>query len=89
MYAPIQRWGNSQGLRIPKPLLDAVGLRENDRVELLQSENGIQIRKPALLCHRSLEERLTAFYGRSVDELGRIDSEPEVNWGKPEGAEIW
>ena len=29
MYATIQKWGNSQGLRIPKALLDAVGLREN------------------------------------------------------------
>ena len=37
MYATIQRWGNSQGLRIPKALLDALGLRENDRVELIQS----------------------------------------------------
>ncbi|RAZ46220.1 AbrB family transcriptional regulator, partial [Klebsiella oxytoca] len=28
MYATIQKWGNSQGLRIPKALLDALGLRE-------------------------------------------------------------
>lgn len=32
MYATIQKWGNSQRLRIPKVLLDALGLRENDRV---------------------------------------------------------
>lgn len=89
MYATIQKWGNSQGLRIPKTLLDAIGLRENDRVELVQSEDSIQIRKPAAARHRSLEERLTAFYGKSVDELGRIASKPEVDWGKPEGAELW
>lgn len=89
MYATIQRWGNSQGLRIPKVLLDALGLRENDRVELIQSEDGIQIKKTATTQHRSLEERLTAFYGKSVNELGRIESEPEVDWGKPEGAEAW
>ena len=45
MYATIQKWGNSQGLRIPKALLDAIGLRENDRVELVQLENGIRIQK--------------------------------------------
>ena len=45
MYATIQKWGNSQGLRIPKPLLDALGLRENDRVELTQTDEGIQIKK--------------------------------------------
>ncbi|MBE7003720.1 MAG: AbrB/MazE/SpoVT family DNA-binding domain-containing protein [Ruminococcaceae bacterium] len=89
MYATIQKWGNSQGLRIPKTLLDAVGLRENDRVELIPSEEGIQIKKPAASRHRTLEERLTAFYGRSADELGRIAGEPEVDWGKPEGAELW
>ena len=89
MYATIQRWGNSQGLRIPKTLLDAIGLRENDRVELIQAEDSIQIKKPATAQHRSLEERLTAFYGKGIDEIGRIETEPEVDWGKPEGAEIW
>ena len=44
MYATIQKWGNSQGLRIPKSLLDALGIRENDRVELLQAEDGIHIK---------------------------------------------
>ena len=39
MYATIQRWGNSQGLRIPKALLDAVGLKEHDRVELVQMDD--------------------------------------------------
>ena len=47
MYATIQKWGNSQGLRIPKALLDAVGLRENDRVELIQGEDSIQIKRAA------------------------------------------
>jgi antitoxin MazE len=41
MYATIQKWGNSQGLRIPKALLDAVGLKEHDRVELVQMDDGI------------------------------------------------
>lgn len=89
MYATIQRWGNSQGLRIPKVLLDAIGLRENDRVELVQADDGIQIKKTATAQHRSLEERLTSFYGKSIDELGRIESEPEIEWGTPEGDEVW
>ena len=37
MFATIQRWGNSNGLRIPKALLEALGIRENDRVELTQT----------------------------------------------------
>lgn len=88
MYATIQKWGNSHGLRIPKALLDAVDLRENDRVELTQDNNSIQIRKVAPTRHRTLEDRLTAFYGKPIDEIQRIDSE-EYDWGKPEGSELW
>ena len=87
MYATIQKWGNSQGLRIPKTLLDALGLRENDRVELIQSDDGIQIKKAAA-GHRTLEERLTAFYGKPVDEIPRLES-PEIDWGGKSGGEVW
>ena len=89
MYATIQKWGNSQGLRIPKALLDAIGIRENERVELIQLEDRIQIRKVSAVRHRSLEERLTSYYGKSIDQIGRIGDEPELDWGKPEGREEW
>lgn len=88
MYATIQKWGNSQGLRIPKALLDAIGLRENDRVELVQVENGIRIQKIVQPQHRTLEERLTAFYGKPIEEIEPIESE-EMDWGKAKGQEVW
>ena len=74
MYATIQRWGNSQGLRIPKALLDALGLRENDRVELIQSDDGIQIKKAAS-AHKAegCNPKLTAVYAK----LAKIESEIE------------
>ena len=87
MYATIQKWGNSQGLRIPKVLLDALGLRENDRVELTQSDDGIQIKKAAA-GHRTLEERLTAFYGKPVEEFTRLETQ-ELDWGERTGDEVW
>ena len=87
MYATIQKWGNSQGLRIPKPLLDALDLRENDRVELTQTGSEIHIKKAAA-SHRTLEERLVAFYGKPVDEITRLDDQ-EIDWGKAEGSEAW
>nr|QRW39509.1 AbrB/MazE/SpoVT family DNA-binding domain-containing protein [bacterium] len=88
MYATIQKWGNSQGLRIPKALLDAVGLKEHDRVELVQMDDGINIRRASATPHRTLEERLTAFYGKHIDQIGRIEAE-ELDWGKAEGSEAW
>ena len=89
MYATIQKWGNSQGLRIPKALLEALGLRENDRVELSQSSDAITIRKAVKTPHRPLEERLTSFYGKPIDEIERISGDHEINWGASEGAEVW
>lgn len=88
MYATVQRWGNSNGLRIPKALLEALGIRENDRVELTQTADTITIRKAITTPHRTLEERLTAFYGKPIEEIGRIQSE-EIDWGKAEGTEEW
>ena len=88
MHATIQKWGNSHGLRIPKALLDAVGLREHDRVELVQSEDSIQIRRVSSVPHHTLEERLTAFYGKPVEEIERMSAQ-EYDWGFAEGQEIW
>ena len=88
MYATVQRWGNSQGLRIPKALLEALGIRENDRVELTQAGDAITLRKAVSTPHKTLEERLTAFYGVPVEQIPRSD-DPELDWGKPEGSEVW
>ncbi len=88
MYATIQRWGNSNGLRIPKALLEALGIRENDRVELIQTADTITIKKAVTAPHRTREERLTTFYGKPIEEIDRIQSE-EIDWGKAEGSEVW
>lgn len=45
MYGVIQRWGNSQGVRLPKGALNIANLRENDAVEIIASERAITIRK--------------------------------------------
>lgn len=88
MYATIQKWGNSNGLRIPKTLLDSLGLRENDRVELTRTTDAITIRKAVSVPHRTLEERLTAFYGKPIEEIVPLQEE-ETDWGKAEGNEVW
>ncbi|MEG0765443.1 MAG: AbrB/MazE/SpoVT family DNA-binding domain-containing protein [Pseudoflavonifractor sp.] len=88
MYASIQKWGNSQGLRLPKALLEGLGLRENDRVELIQSGDLLTIKKADSVPHRSLEERLTAFYGKPMEEIQRQESR-ELDWGRAEGGEAW
>lgn len=88
MYATVQKWGNSQGLRIPKALLEALGIRENDRVELTQHGDTITLRKAASIPHKTLEARLTAFYGVPIEQVPRTE-EQELDWGKSEGSEVW
>lgn len=87
MFTTISRWGNSQGLRIPKAFLDTLGLKENDQVEISCQDGSITIRK-SKVPHRTLEERLTAFYGKPLDQLSPIIQD-EVPWGGPEGQETW
>ena len=58
------------------------------RVELVQMDDGINIRRASAIPHRTLEERLTAFYGKPIDQIDRIEAE-ELDWGKAEGSEAW
>jgi antitoxin MazE len=51
MVAKIAKWGNSLGVRIPRPLLEVIGLTDNDSVEII-AEDKILILRPA-------RERLT------------------------------
>jgi len=45
MTARIQKWGNSQGLRLPKHLLETINLETGDDVEII-AENDQIIIKP-------------------------------------------
>ena len=89
MYATIQKWGNSQGLRIPKPLLDALDIHENDRVELLSDHDSITVRKVSSPALKTLEERLTAYYGKPLDQIGPVETDGETDWGSAKGDEVW
>lgn len=55
----IQKWGNSQAIRIPKPLLDTIMLNINDTVEISINGNKIEIAKAKQ--HKSLRERFADY----------------------------
>ncbi len=44
MTTRIQKWGNSQGLRLPKHLLEAIDLATGDDVEIIAENNQIVIK---------------------------------------------
>ena len=46
MEARLQKWGNSDGIRIPSSILKSLNLKTNDVVELMQKEDKTIISKP-------------------------------------------
>lgn len=48
MAVTLQKWGNSVGVRIPKPMLEQAGLREGTEVDVLVEGDHIVIRRGKL-----------------------------------------
>ncbi len=61
MYATIQKWGNSQAVRLPKAVLEKASLKENDRVEI-RVEEGKLVLIPVKK-HITLKERVSEYKG--------------------------
>ncbi|MFO7888244.1 MAG: AbrB/MazE/SpoVT family DNA-binding domain-containing protein [Eubacteriales bacterium] len=78
MYTQIKKWGNSNAVRIPKELLDTLGLKENDKIEI-RIENSKLIIEP-IYKHRSLKERIAEYDGEY--NYGEWDT------GIPKGNEV-
>lgn len=87
MNVTIQKWGNSQGIRLPKIILDTLGFAENDKVEITTTETSIILTKAKK--HRTITERLEVFYGKSINQINEVAELSEVETGCPVGEEIW
>lgn len=86
-YTYVSQWsGGNFGFRLPDAVLRQIGLRKNDKVEISCQDDTITIRK-APFQHRTLEERLTSFYGKPLEEISPISQE-ELDWGKAQGDEV-
>lgn len=81
MQAIIQKWGNSQGIRIPKAFLEALGMKENDLVELSRVNDDIVIRKVREKNPLTLNDIFKGYDGDFTAE--------GFDWGAPMGREIW
>lgn len=80
MEAKLQRWGNSDGIRIPSSILKALNLKTNDMVNLEQIEDRIIISKPKST-KISLEDRFNAYEGENLAK--------DFSWDDSRGKEIW
>jgi antitoxin MazE len=82
MHAKIQKWGNSQGLRLTRNILDDARLGVGDEVNI-EVRDGVIVIAPAI--------RIRGRY-RLEDLVGQIPKNHlagEVDWGKPVGKEAW
>ena len=94
MTTSIVKWGNSRGIRLPKPFLESLHLQDNDIVEVLTENDTIIIKKSSNRPYKTLKQRLEGFHGKDIDTILReADESAEtpvmVSWGKPVGEEVW
>lgn len=82
MRTKVQKWGNSQGLRLAKSVLQEAQIEVGDPVDVAVRD-GVIVVEPA--------RRKRGRY-RLDDLVARIPEEcrtSEVDWGKPVGREDW
>ena len=81
MKAHIQKWGNSMALRIPKIILQELGLMEYREVELHVVDGELRVRPSAPPNSYTLEELVNGISPDNRHELVELD--------EPRGKEIW
>lgn len=78
MQVQVARWGNSLGVRIPKQIVERVGLREGARVEIEADADRIVITQPRR--RYQLAELLQGMTPEAMREA--------FDWGPDRGREI-
>jgi antitoxin MazE len=82
MIARIQKWGNSQGLRVARPLLEAAHLSVGEEVEV-SAKGGQLVVRP--LARRRKRVRIEDLVARMPKDY----RSHEESFGPPRGREAW
>ncbi len=82
MLTKIQKWGNSQGLRLPKGILQDAGLGVGAEVEVVVEGGTILVKPVVKIRGRYRLEDL-------VKRIPRGARPGETDWGNPIGREAW
>ena len=76
MAVTLQKWGNSVGVRLPKTMLEQVGLNEGSQVEVMVEGDHLVIRRQRL----KLADLLAAY---------KPENRPDpIDFGPPAGREL-
>lgn len=81
MTTNIQKWGNSQGIRLPKYLLDSLNWSEDEEITIIAKNNSIIIEQAKPKKRPTIDELFENYSG---------DYQPgEIDWGEAQGQEVW
>jgi antitoxin MazE len=82
MVTKVQKWGNSQGLRLPRHVLEDAHINIGDDVEIT-TRDGVIIISPI--------KRIRGKYDikELLSNIPKDYMPEEVDWGKPVGKEVW
>lgn len=79
MTTTLQKWGNSQGIRIPKLILESLRWNGGEQLVINAENDRIVIERAAK--RKNIKELFADFQGEYTPV--------EVDWGKPVGEEVW
>jgi antitoxin MazE len=82
MVTKIQKWGNSQGLRLARHVLDEARMTVGDAVNVSYQGGAIVI-----VPMRRVRGKLSLL--KLVSLIPKNYKPAEAGWGKPAGKEIW
>ncbi len=82
MLAKIQRWGNSQGIRLAKHLLADAHIDVGDKVD-------IAVKDGKIIVSPSKKKRKRHNLNDLVARIPENYQTSEVDWGVPVGKEAW
>lgn len=80
MVTKVQKWGNSQGLRLSRQVLDLADIAVGDDVEIIVAEHQITVKKAAGSKYDIAE---------LVARIPKGYRAKEVDFGPPVGREEW
>ena len=82
MITKVQKWGNSQGLRISKELLSNADIEVGDTVN-------VAVRDGVLVVTPANRVRGTRNLAQLVKGIKKGYKPEELDWGQPVGREVW
>ena len=82
MLTKVLKWGNSQGLRLTKALLNEAGIHVGDEVN-------VSVQRGRIVVEALSRVRRRYDLNALLSEMPKEYQPEELDWGPPAGKEVW